>query len=399
MRRAPAPAKLNLALVVGSLREDGKHEVATVLQRIDLGDRVAISPAPTLAVDGFGEDTIVRSALERLAGAAGIEPHWRATITKRTPVAAGLGGGSSDAATALRLANESLERPLPAEELRALAASIGSDVPFFLVDGPQLARGDGSELTPLDLPQDYWVVLLLPNGATKESTAAVYRAFAERNGSAGSGERFAALEAALAAVRRPRDLAALPYERSRVVALRGRAARARRIPGGRDGSGAGRLRPLPSPSRRRGGTASDRRTRPHLAHRSGVVRVRPARYRLHMSQLPTIEHRQGRFAPVLRQRRSHLVLWIIVIEGLLVILDVIPWWSVLVAAAVALVAYVAFGRDHGNPAVREVAWIAAVSQLVVVLVPVLAVVLTALAVVALVIVAVGALVLLLLDRR
>ena len=210
MRRAPAPAKLNLALVVGPLREDGKHEVATVLQRIDLGDRVAIAPAPALAVDGFGEDTIVRSALEQLAGAAGIEPHWHATITKRTPVAAGLGGGSSDAATALRLANESLARPLPAEELRALAASIGSDVPFFLVDGPQLARGDGSELTPLDLPQDYWVLLLLPHGATKESTAAVYRAFAERNGSAGSDERFAALDTALAAVRRPRDLAALP---------------------------------------------------------------------------------------------------------------------------------------------------------------------------------------------
>ena len=210
LRRAPAPAKLNLALVVGPLREDGKHEVATVLQRIDLGDRVAIAPAPALAVDGFGEDTIVRSALEQLAGAAGIEPHWRATITKRTPVAAGLGGGSSDAATALRLANESLARPLPAEELRALAASIGSDVPFFLVDGPQLARGDGSELTPLDLPQDYWVLLLLPYGATKESTAAVYRAFAERNGSAGSGERFAALDTALAIVRRPRDLAELP---------------------------------------------------------------------------------------------------------------------------------------------------------------------------------------------
>ena len=118
-----------------------------------------------------------------------------------------------------------------------------------------------------------------------------------------------------------------------------------------------------------------------------------------MSQLPTIEHRQGRFGPVLRQRRSHLVLWIIVIEGILVVFDVIPWWSVLLAAAVALIAYVTVGREHSSPTVREVAWIAAVSQLVVVLVPVLAVVLTALAVVALVMVAVGALVLLLLDRR
>ena len=138
MKRAPAPAKLNLTLVVGARRDDGKHEVATVLQRLDLGDRVAISPAATLTVDGFGEDTIVRSALERLAQAAGVEPRWRATITKRTPVAAGLGGGSSDAATALRLANDSLERPFPADELHALAASIGSDVPFFLADGPQL---------------------------------------------------------------------------------------------------------------------------------------------------------------------------------------------------------------------------------------------------------------------
>jgi hypothetical protein len=118
-----------------------------------------------------------------------------------------------------------------------------------------------------------------------------------------------------------------------------------------------------------------------------------------MSQLPTIEHRQGRFGPLLHQRRSHLILWIIVIEGILVVLDVIPWWSVLIAAAVAIAVYVGVGRAHGNPTVREVTWIAAVSQLAVVLVPVLAVVVTALAVVVLVIVAIGALVLLLHDRR
>ena len=208
--RAPAPAKINLALVVGPARADGKHEVATVLQRVDLADRVAIAPGPALAVTGFAGDTIVRDALTALAAAAGVEPRWTATITKRIPVAAGLGGGSSDAATALRLANETLERPLPAVELRALAATLGADVPFFLADGPQLGRGDGSTLEPLDLPQDYWIVLVLPNGAAKASTAAVYAAFDDRDGADGWDERRAALETALAAVRRPRDLTALP---------------------------------------------------------------------------------------------------------------------------------------------------------------------------------------------
>jgi 4-diphosphocytidyl-2-C-methyl-D-erythritol kinase len=210
VRRAAAPAKINLALVVGPRRADGKHEVATVLQRVDLGDRVAVASAPTLSVEGFAEDTIVRDALVRLAEAAGAEPRWRATITKRTPVAAGLGGGSSDAATALRLANETLAEPLPDPQLRALAAGLGVDVPFFLTAAPQLGLGDGSELTPLALPQDYWIVLLLPNDARKESTADVYRRFDARDGSAGWEDRRRALHDALERVRRPRDLAALP---------------------------------------------------------------------------------------------------------------------------------------------------------------------------------------------
>lgn len=210
MNRAPAPAKINLALVVGPVREDGKHEVATVLQRIDLGDRVALERAPELAVDGFPGDTIVRDALVALADAARVEPRWRATITKRIPVAAGLGGGSSDAATALRLANGMLDEPLAPPRLHALAAKLGADVPFFLADGPQLGRGDGSDLERLDLPQDYFVVLALPHGVAKPSTAAVYEAFDARDGPRGFEERRASLEQALAAVRRPRDLAALP---------------------------------------------------------------------------------------------------------------------------------------------------------------------------------------------
>ena len=209
MTRAPATAKLNLALVVGPVR-DGRHELTTVYQRLDLADRVAIGPAPYLRVAGFAEDTLVRGALERLAAAAGVSPRWEVRLTKRIPVAAGLGGGSSDAATALRLANQILDEPLPEDELSSLAASLGADVPFFLAEGPQLGEGDGTELSPLDLPQDYWVVLVWPHGATKQSSGAVYVAFDEREGPKGYRNRRAALRRALRETKRARGLAELP---------------------------------------------------------------------------------------------------------------------------------------------------------------------------------------------
>jgi 4-diphosphocytidyl-2-C-methyl-D-erythritol kinase len=203
---APAPAKVNLALVVGPLRDDGKHEVTTIYQRVDLCDRIAVEPAPQTTVEGFAEDAIVRRALDLLAA-----PHgWRVHIDKRIPVAAGLGGGSSDAATALRLANAQLDEPRDAAVLHALAADLGADVPFFLHDGPQLGSGDGTALEPVELPQDFAVLLALADGAAKGSTADVYRRFDEREGPVGYDERAAALRARLARVRRPRDLGELP---------------------------------------------------------------------------------------------------------------------------------------------------------------------------------------------
>jgi 4-diphosphocytidyl-2-C-methyl-D-erythritol kinase len=208
--RAPAPAKVNLALVVGPVREDGKHELLTVYQRLAIGDRIDLVEADALRVDGFTGDTLVRGALEALAVSAGVEPCWRVRIDKRLPVAAGIGGGSSDAATALRLANGTLEDPLPPERLHGIAAALGADVPFFLADGPQLGSGDGSTLEPLDLPQDFWVLLVLPREARKQSTRDVYAAFDARAGAAGFEARKAALLEGLQRVRRPRDLATLP---------------------------------------------------------------------------------------------------------------------------------------------------------------------------------------------
>ena len=212
MRREPVPAKINLALVVGERRGDGLHEVATVLQRIDICDWIAVAVAEGEgdAVEGFQRDTLVRVALARLAAAAGVEPGWRVRLEKKIPVAAGLGGGSADAAAALRLANATLREPLAHERLVEVAAAVGSDVPFFLEPGPKLAERAGERLTPLALPQDFWVVVAVPRGARKRSTADVYGRFDDLGGSDGFEERREHVLSALACCRRPRDLAALP---------------------------------------------------------------------------------------------------------------------------------------------------------------------------------------------
>lgn len=210
MTVALAPAKVNLALVVGPLQENGKHELATVYQRIALADRIDLEPASALEIEGFAQDTIVRSILEALAERARVEPCWRVSIEKEVPVAAGLGGGSSDAASALRLANATLDSPLSPAELLEFARPLGADIPFFLLEGPQLGAGDGSELRSLALPQDYSVLLVLPTGAAKSSTGEVYRAFDQRRGERGFAERRATLLAAVESLRLASDLTLLP---------------------------------------------------------------------------------------------------------------------------------------------------------------------------------------------
>lgn len=205
-----APAKLNLALVVGPLRSDGKHEVVSVVDRVGLTDTVAVRRAGATRVTGFAADSLVRAALEGIAAVVAEAVAFEGRIEKRIPVAAGLGGGSSDAAAALLLANDLLQTPLPAETLVRLAASLGADVPFFLDAGPQLATGNGTTLRRVELPRDYSVVLALPSGAVKTSTADVYAAFDARQGAAGFAERRAALLAALERIEGPDDLWRLP---------------------------------------------------------------------------------------------------------------------------------------------------------------------------------------------
>ena len=206
---AAAPAKLNLALVVGPLRDDGKHEVATVMERLSLEDTVSVRRAEATRVTGFARDTLVGAALDAVAHATG-DAFFEAAIEKRIPVAAGLGGGSSDAAAALLLANGLLDEPLPDDALHRLASALGADVPFFLRPGPQLATADGTTLEPAALPRDYAVLLALPQGAAKASTADVYASFDARRGEVGFDGRRKALLDALEACAGVDDLARLP---------------------------------------------------------------------------------------------------------------------------------------------------------------------------------------------
>jgi 4-diphosphocytidyl-2-C-methyl-D-erythritol kinase len=180
-----APAKVNLFLHVGPPRADGFHPICSLMAFADVGDELRAEPASalSLAVDGpfagavpAGADNLALRAARALYDRVGVQPPpLRIALTKMLPAEAGLGGGSSDAAAALRLLNGMLEQPLRQDELMALAEGLGSDVPACLLARPALAEGRGERLSPAPaLPSLDAVLVKPPAGA---STAAVYRAF------------------------------------------------------------------------------------------------------------------------------------------------------------------------------------------------------------------------------
>jgi 4-diphosphocytidyl-2-C-methyl-D-erythritol kinase len=175
--RRLCPAKVNLYLKVLGRREDGYHELVTVMQPLTLADELWLTPGPglTFACDHpevpSGPENLVWRAAQKFAAASGREPQVHLRLVKNIPVAAGLGGGSSDAAGTLLALNDMAGQPLGPGTLHELATELGADVPFFLRPGPAVGRGIGTILSPLDLPP-YWYVLLNPGFPL--STAWVY---------------------------------------------------------------------------------------------------------------------------------------------------------------------------------------------------------------------------------
>ncbi|MBI2862861.1 MAG: 4-(cytidine 5'-diphospho)-2-C-methyl-D-erythritol kinase [Chloroflexi bacterium] len=175
MLRHLAPAKLNLSLEVLGQRLDGYHEVRTVLQTVSLHDTMTVAPATELTIEGgpqlaIPEEHTIWRVANSLSQTCGVTLGARIRLTKRIPLAAGLGGGSSDAAVALLLLNKLWGCQLPLAQLSNLAAQIGADVPFFLRGGTALAFGKGEQVEPLPPFPSCWVVLLmndLPMGTDK----------------------------------------------------------------------------------------------------------------------------------------------------------------------------------------------------------------------------------------
>lgn len=192
-----SPAKINLTLEVLGRRTDGFHELDSIVTPVSLyddlvfehranGELVIDCDIPEVPVD---ERNIVWQVAERLRGYCPDDqkPGMRCRLNKRIPAGGGLGGGSSNAAAALKSLNQLWNLNLSAGYLLEMAASVGSDVPLFLQEGPVRMTGRGEHVKPVELNWDGWIVLLLPGLAV--STARVYGKFAESSPSIRTSQR------------------------------------------------------------------------------------------------------------------------------------------------------------------------------------------------------------------
>lgn len=170
--RESAPAKINLTLDVLSKREDGYHDLETIMQSVSLTDEITVeigTGAPwTLSCDRdeipCDRRNLAWKAAEIFCEALSWDPNGlRITIQKRIPSEAGLGGGSSDAAAVLRLLNRCVPEPLSEIELAALGAKVGSDVPFCVLGGTAFCEGRGERLTPMETEHKLNYVLCKPD--------------------------------------------------------------------------------------------------------------------------------------------------------------------------------------------------------------------------------------------
>lgn len=186
-----AYAKINLTLEVLHRREDGYHQIASILQSVGLCDTINASPAAELEVEAPGLDcppaeNLILKAAQLLREATGYTGGAHIHVIKRIPQAGGLGGGSSDAAAALRALNRLWGLNLGQQELLDLGRRLGSDVPFFLYGGTALVEGRGEAVTPLPPLTGLWAFLVTPPLLIPNKTRSLYAALSPADYTDGS---------------------------------------------------------------------------------------------------------------------------------------------------------------------------------------------------------------------
>ena len=175
-----SPAKINLSFRILGKRPDGFHEIDTVMAKLPgLADEITITPAPEFSftcsdpsLPTDGKNLVVKATMA-LAEKSGQPLPFHIHLEKHIPHGAGLGGGSSNAATTLLALNGQLDSPLPADELHALAAELGSDVPFFLYSGAARCTGRGEMIAAAPAPPNHTIILFKPGFSV--STPDAYR--------------------------------------------------------------------------------------------------------------------------------------------------------------------------------------------------------------------------------
>ena len=174
-----AHAKVNLTLEIIGKRADGFHNLASVMQTIELHDEIGIELAGDLTLDCDvpelnTDSNLVLIAARALREIAGVSDGAHITVRKSIPEAAGLGGGSADAAAVLHGLNDVWSAGLDARELASLGTTLGSDIPFLLRGGTALVQGRGEDVTPLPDADLEWLVLLTPEIKLENKTGALF---------------------------------------------------------------------------------------------------------------------------------------------------------------------------------------------------------------------------------
>ena len=189
-----APAKVNLSLEILGKRVDGFHDISSIIQTISLFDKlqIEIDDELTLESPGFDLDpneNIVFLAAKNMREKYAVNFGARMVLQKEIPVSAGLGGGSSDAAAAIKILNKIWSLNLPLQELIAFASTIGSDIPFFLEGGTSFVQGRGELIRELPDCHLGWIVIIVPNIELENKTKTMYSYLIEDSHTSGGLSR------------------------------------------------------------------------------------------------------------------------------------------------------------------------------------------------------------------